>query len=64
MKNKHLISILSLSALSILAHAQTAPPQIEQRCIECHGLRRVGHPCAVSCGMRTRIAVTNGRALR
>ncbi len=36
MKHKHLISILSLSALPILAHSQTAPPQIEQRCIECH----------------------------
>ena len=36
MKHNHLISILSLSALPILALAQTAPPQIEQRCIECH----------------------------
>lgn len=33
---KSLISILSLGALPILAHAQSAPPQIEQRCIECH----------------------------
>jgi len=33
---KSLISILSLSALSILAHAQSAPPQIEKSCLECH----------------------------
>jgi len=33
---KHFISILSLSALSILAHAQSAPPQIDKSCIECH----------------------------
>ena len=33
---KHFISILSLSALSILAHAQSAPPQIEKSCLECH----------------------------
>lgn len=33
---KSLITILSLSVLPILAHAQSAPPQIEQRCIECH----------------------------
>jgi hypothetical protein len=33
---KALISILSLSALSILAHAQSAPPQIDKSCLECH----------------------------
>ncbi len=33
---KNFISILSLSALSILAHAQSAPPQIDKSCIECH----------------------------
>jgi hypothetical protein len=33
---KSLLSILSLSALSILAHAQSAPPQIEKSCLECH----------------------------
>jgi hypothetical protein len=36
MKHYHLISILSLSALPILAHAQSAPPQIEKSCLECH----------------------------
>ncbi|MHB1080308.1 MAG: DUF1592 domain-containing protein [Prosthecobacter sp.] len=34
MKHYHLISILS--ALPILAHAQSAPPQIEKSCLECH----------------------------
>ncbi len=33
---KHFISILSLSALSILAHAQSSPPQIDKSCLECH----------------------------
>ncbi|OYW19501.1 MAG: hypothetical protein B7Z55_08710, partial [Planctomycetales bacterium 12-60-4] len=33
---KSLISILSLSALPILAHAQNAPPQIDKSCLECH----------------------------
>ncbi len=28
--------LAALMLASILAHAQTAPPQIEQRCIECH----------------------------
>ncbi|MDI1315082.1 DUF1592 domain-containing protein [Prosthecobacter sp.] len=33
---KSLLSILSFSVLSILAHAQSMPPQIEQSCVECH----------------------------
>jgi len=33
---KSLISIFSLSAVPMLAHAQSAPPQIEKSCLECH----------------------------
>ncbi|MBN8418820.1 MAG: DUF1592 domain-containing protein [Verrucomicrobia bacterium] len=33
---KHLLSILSLLLAQAQAHAQSAPPQIEQSCLECH----------------------------